>query len=73
MKPLVNRAIEELGVKPGQYLLEMNPDLNVWVLKVNAEAVETEGGGFKEQVVKPASDTEAKAEILEKTIQEVAA
>ena len=33
IQPLVERALKELGVDPGEYLLEMNPQKNTWVLK----------------------------------------
>lgn len=67
---LANAAMKELGVEPNDYLLEMKPTANIWQLKVNAQAVKPEGG-FKEIEAKPAGDTQASADILEKTVATV--
>jgi len=61
----VNEALKELGVSPDQYLLEMNPQTNTWLLKTNAQAVMAKQVTEAKPVeaVKPAGDTENKAEV----------
>ena len=61
----VNEALKELNVSPDQYLLEMNPQTNTWLLKTNAQAVMAKQVTEAEPVeaVKPAGDTENKAEV----------
>ena len=66
IQPLVNQAMKELGVDSGQYLLEMNPQRNVWVLKPNPKAI-SPVASLPE--VKKASDTESGN--LQKTVEEV--
>ena len=71
MQGKVNEAMKELGVNDGKYLLEMNPQNNTWLLKINPkEAVQetvTDPSGLK-----PASDTDQKAE-LKNTVELVKA
>ena len=61
----VNEALKELGVSPDQYLLEMNPQTNTWLLKTNAQAVMAKQvtEATPVEAVKPAGDTENKAEV----------
>lgn len=39
IEPMVMKAMAELKVDPGKYSLEMNPSVDVWELKLNAEEV----------------------------------
>ena len=66
IQPLVNQAMKELGVDSGQYLLEMNPQRNVWVLKPNPQAILPAAPPAE---AKKASDTESGN--LQKTVEEV--
>ena len=65
IRPLVDAALKEIGVEPGKYLLEMNPQKNTWLIKLNSDTPSVET-----QLVKPASDTEMAPEEL-KTTEEV--
>ena len=59
IQPLVNKALKELGVEPGQYLLEMNPQTNTWQLKPNVKPSPTpEAVVPTPEAAVPASDTE---------------
>mgnify|MGYP001574161237 FL=1 len=59
----VNEAMKELSVSSDKYKLEMNPQTNTWLLKPNAEAVNQVTEAKPVEAVKPAGDTENKAEV----------
>ena len=50
---LVQQALKELGVSPDQYVLEMNPQTNTWLLKKK--------GGAEEPATVPKVEAEVKA------------
>ena len=65
----VNNALKELGVDPKQYLLEMNPQTNTWLLKQNPKAILANSDLSTETPVpvRPAGDTEEKGQGLQLT------
>ena len=71
VQPLVVRALKELGVDPGEYLLEMNPKQTTWILKPNIKVALAKQQAVVEVAPKPASDTNQSKEAVENTVAEV--
>ena len=69
MQSEVGKALSELRVDATQYLLEMNPSKNVWMLKPNPNAVKTEQPVLTKpaEPVKPSGDTQVETGASEKT------
>ena len=70
LSKLTEEALKELGVSGEQYVLEMNPATNTWILKPRIKPEETNSSPAPE-VAKPASDTERGKEAVENTVAEV--
>ena len=76
IQALVNKGLKELGVNPEQYLLEMNPAQNTWILKPNPKAVNPLNETVllqPSEIVKPVGDTEPKKNIIAEAVAEVMA